>query len=195
MGQRLREVAQERRRRRIDLLGVQTDVVFERDQLVQQIDRLRASAGEAKDLGEPERAAEEGALLAAEVVVPQVPVEERPAAELPPERIDRPREAGARGIAVAELRTKEDTRVEVLAIGGLGIALLRFRPASLLDERPDRAGFRTPLIGAPRWDLARRREPAGAVERHPAHHLRLSEMPLRPSDLPDACVRPRPDPT
>jgi len=51
MGQRLREVAQERRCRRIDLLGVQTDVVLERDQLVQQIDRFSPPAGEAKDLG------------------------------------------------------------------------------------------------------------------------------------------------
>src|SRR5947207_12455565 len=124
MGQRLREVAQERRRRRIGLLGVQTDVVLERDQLVQQTDRLRASAGETKDFGEPERAAEEHALLSAEIVVAQVPVEEWPVAELVPKRIDRPGEAGARGIAVAELRAEQDARVEVLGISRPRVALL-----------------------------------------------------------------------
>src|SRR5207247_3573131 len=127
--------------------------------------------------------------------VDQIAVQERPSAELTPDRVDRPGEAAAGRITVAELGAEEDARVELVRVGRPRVTLLPLRPAALLDERPDRAGFRSPPLDVTRRDLTGGREASGTVERDPAHHLRLCEVPDRPPDLPDASVGLRPDVT
>src|SRR5438093_13417392 len=114
MGQRLREVPEERRCRRIDLLGVQADIVLEPDQLVQQFDRLLAAAGQSEDLREPERAAEERSLFSPEIVVAHIQIEEWDPTELSSEDIDRPGVASPLWLARAELGPNPRARCHAL---------------------------------------------------------------------------------
>src|SRR4051794_29529736 len=72
----LGEVAQQFTGRGVDLLGEQAEVVAEADGRGERLPRLADLAGEGMGLGQPERAEEEGALLALEAVVGPVPVDE-----------------------------------------------------------------------------------------------------------------------
>ena len=87
--QPLRGVAQELVGDGVDLLGVEADVVGERDQLVHQRRGLVAAPDPGERVGEPERAAEEGALAAAQPVLSAVAGEQRTAPELAPYGVDR----------------------------------------------------------------------------------------------------------
>src|SRR4051794_3806326 len=85
--QPLREVAEERARLRVDLLGVEPDVVPQRDQRVHRLARLVEAAEPRERLHEPERAGDERAFAAAPA---RVAVEQRPArAEPLAHRVDR----------------------------------------------------------------------------------------------------------
>src|SRR5215208_6521289 len=93
MHQPLRRVAEKLVRDGVDLLGEQADIVGERDQPVHEGRGLVAAPNPGERVGEPERAAEEGALAAAQPVVSAVTGEQRTAPELALYGLDRPRES------------------------------------------------------------------------------------------------------
>ena len=65
---------------RVELLGVEADVVGEGDQLLHQLGGLVEASDPGERVGEPERAAQEGALRAAKAVLAAVAGEQRTAA-------------------------------------------------------------------------------------------------------------------
>ncbi len=84
-------------------------------------------------------------------------------------------------------------RVEVVGAEGLGERLRGVAPAPGEDGVADVIGGRTPLgnaVGGPQ----RVGHGNGPVQRHPAHELRVHEMPGLAADLPDPLVRVAPTP-
>src|SRR5207253_765315 len=78
--------------------------------------------------------------------------------------------------------------IQVLAAGVADIAALRRRPALSVHEAADGGRLGAPARRARAEEVARVGQPDGAVERHPAHRLRLRVMPGGGADLPDAGV-------
>src|SRR3954469_24734857 len=132
MRQPLWEVPEERTRLRIDLLGVEPNVVRQLHQSVHQ----RSGLVEPPGLGEqPERTAQERSFAAAQAVLAEIPIEVWTVAELADERIDRARQPVIARVHVAEPRAQQHARVEVLAVRHSGVAALLRRPAPFLAER------------------------------------------------------------
>jgi hypothetical protein len=91
MDEGLWEVAEELSGDRIDLFGVQPDVVGVPEQLVEEDGSLVRSTGLRECVGEPDRAREKRAVLALDTVVADVAPDERPVGELSAEALIVPR--------------------------------------------------------------------------------------------------------
>ena len=115
---------------RVELLGVEADVVGEGDQLLHELGGLVEASDPGERVGEPERAAEERALRAAQAVLSAVAGEQRAAPELAPQRVHRRRQpAGVRAL-VAEQDPQQQAGVELLAAGVAGVAAQSLGPAA-----------------------------------------------------------------
>ena len=79
---------------RIELLGVEPDVVGERDQLFHELGGLVEASDPGERVGEPERAAQEGALRAAQAVLSAVAGDQRTVPEMALQRRPPSRPAG-----------------------------------------------------------------------------------------------------
>src|SRR4029453_11527290 len=134
MHEPLRRVAQKLVRERVDLLGEQAHIVCDCDQLVHQSCGLVGLPDPGERVGEPERAAEEGALAAAQPVLAAVAREQRTAPELPPYGLDRPRESIGMAGLVAEQDSQKQARVELFAAGLARVTSALVGPAVCLDE-------------------------------------------------------------
>ena len=82
MDQALGQVSQERSALLVHLLGVESDVVCEADELVHQLGGLVGASGAGERVGEPERAAQEGALASRKAVLAAVAIQQRAVAQL-----------------------------------------------------------------------------------------------------------------
>src|SRR5919204_6701117 len=123
MGERLRKVAEEGAALRIDLFGVQADVVGKRHEPLHQLRGLVQPALPCVGVGEPEGAGEEGAFLAAETIVAAVAAYEGPVAKRPCDGIDRRDEPRRPWLVVPGEDAEQQRRIELLAAGGLDVAL------------------------------------------------------------------------
>src|SRR5204862_4706129 len=109
--QALREVTEELTVRRIDLLGVEADVVRDADQLVHQGAGLIEAALARKGVHEPERAREERAFLPADAVFAEVAVDERAGTQLALDRGNRPSQPLALRLVIGQDRERQQARV------------------------------------------------------------------------------------
>ena len=100
--------------------------------------------------------------------------------------------AGFPGV-VAEQDPQQQARVELFAAGLARVTIEPVGPAVRLDEVADRLPFMPPRRFAVAWKVARLGQAQGAVERHPAHHLRMGEVPGLAPHLPDSGVGLAPD--
>ena len=193
MHQPLRDVAQELAGVRVDLLGVEADIVGEGNQLCHELGGLLESSDAGERVGEPERAAEEGALRAAKPVVSAVAGEQRTVPEVAPDGVDRRREPTGVLSLIAEQDPQKQAGVEFLPAGVAAVAAQSLGPAARFDELADREHLAPPRRCVARRDVAGVAQAKGAVERHPAHHLGVGEVHGLASHLPDAGVGLAPD--
>src|SRR4051795_9052162 len=110
MRQPLWEVPEERTRLRIDLLGVEPNVVRQLHQSVHQRSGLVEPPGLGEHLHQPERTAQERSFAAAQAVLAEIPIEVWTVAELAYERIDRARQPVIARVDVAEPRAQQHAR-------------------------------------------------------------------------------------
>ena len=82
MHEPLRDVAQQLAGARVEFLGVEANVVGERDQLFHELDGCLQAPDPGERVCEPERAAEQGSLGSAEAVLAAVAVKQRTVPEL-----------------------------------------------------------------------------------------------------------------
>src|SRR5215217_1871947 len=107
------EVAEELARPRVDLLGVEPDIVREADELSHQLVRVVDAAAARVGVDEPERAGQERALVSVETVLPAVAVDVRPLAQLALDRSDRAAHPVAARVVVAQHHERQQARVEL----------------------------------------------------------------------------------
>ena len=116
---------------RVDFLGVEADVVGEGDQLLHELGGFVEASDPGERVGEPERAAQESAFGAAKAVLSAVAGDQRTAAEIASERVDRRRQpAGVRAL-VAEQDPQKQAGVELLPAGVAGVAAQSLRTSSV----------------------------------------------------------------
>ena len=196
---RLRVVAERALGARVVLLGEQAGRAGELEHLVEQRLRVALAADERVGVREPERAQVEAALAAGQAVVAAVAVDGRALAQAQLDRLDGGGEAlvvGGQQAAEADLQRGG---VEVDAVvGGRERAHLGL-PAVLEDVRRD-AVARAPTSSAGSGLPVSAREPQRAVDREPAHHVRVHVVARRARAPPrcrgraraSAARRPRP---
>ena len=178
----------------VDLLGVETEIVGQRKQLLHQRGRLLAAAAPRKCLDQPERAGHEAPFPAGEAVGAAVAVKERAARELLADGVDRRVHPRLIRRAKAHQRREQQACVQLADSGRAHVAVSLRRPAARVDELADLLGRCLPSVGVAVRQLALLRELGGAVEGHPAHQLRLGEVRRLGAHLPDPGVGPAPQP-
>jgi hypothetical protein len=189
VAERLGEVAEELPRARLDLLGIEADVVCQSDELVHERGGLVDPSRLGEGLDEPERAGQECALLPWKSVLALVAEDKRPIGELAANRVD----GRVRPLVVvaADKGGHQQRRVELAGTGPTDVAAPFLRPAALVEEALDRAGRL-----APAGHVVARNVLAGerdrAVEGDPAHELRVGEVHRLAAHLPDPGVGPAP---
>src|SRR4029450_74510 len=113
---------------RVDLLGVEPDVVGEAHELVHQLRRLLDSTSARERLREPEGAGQEGTVRAGDTVLARVAVDERTVPRFAPAGVDRGREPLPLRVDIPEQDAEQQARVELLATGEADIAPFGLRP-------------------------------------------------------------------
>src|SRR5262249_48616485 len=131
----------------------------------------------------PEGARQERALVELAVAG-----EQRAVPELAPDGLDGPSHALSRGLLAAEERERQHAGVHVVAPGEADVRVPLEVEAPPVEERAH-AGRLEPPARASVREHAALGELAGALERDPAHRLRLRVVPLLVAALPDARVR------
>jgi len=144
VAQRLREVAEERTRRRVDLLGEQPDVVLVGQELLEERGSLVDVAAARERLDEPERTGDERA-FAADVAGP-APQKAAARVELLANPVDRPAEPLGRDAVPAHARGADDGGVERPRPGVLDVGAELVGPALLLDVRANPLAFLAPGV-------------------------------------------------
>ena len=170
----------------------QADVVGVAGGALEHLGAFGDPTGEGERVGEPEGAEQERALLPVEPVHAGAGViamnQTAGVGELTAHGVDRGQHPWVLSWQEADDGQQQDGGVEVGAAEGLGERTLVLVPAVLFDAGPDLRRSALPLrhmvVG-----LEQVRERDGAVERDPAHHLRVHEVPRLAADLPDAVVR------
>ena len=193
MREALREVSEESTGCRRYLLRIQPCVVGEPDELIHQADGTLDQAAASEGFREPERTREERALGPVEPVVTGVAAHERAVPELAAHRFDRPSPSVCRRVAVAAEKAEQQACVELGGAGVAYVASLLLREAAGLHEVADRLRLPTPASDAAGRDQATFGQIARAVERDPAHHLRMGEVLRLAPHLPDPGVGLPPD--
>src|SRR5919197_2117353 len=186
----LREVPEEVSRQRIDLLGVQTDVVRKPDQLAHERACLLDLPFPGQRLHEPEGARDERSL---DLLLSAVSVEERTAgAELAPDRVDRGTQTIALRIDKADPCHPQETRVELAGARVHDVRATIIGPALALDELAGVVGGLAPAIGVLCRQLVLLDELQRTSEGEPCSDLGRGVV-LLVVELPDAGVLLFPD--
>src|SRR3954454_20314420 len=166
----LRKVAEEVAALRVDLLGVEADVVRELQELFHQADGRISPPEDRERFDQPEGTREKRSLGAFDSVLSRVTTYERAVGEVGLDRVDGREQARVVRVAVCEEHSEEQARVEVVAPCESAVAVPRGRPALAVDECGDRTHCVAPLWSALGWEVSVVREANGTVERDPAHH-------------------------
>jgi tetratricopeptide (TPR) repeat protein len=188
VAERLREVADHLAAARVDLLGQQAHVVDGRHGALERRGGLVELSGQRLRVRQPERAEQEGSLLAGQAVMSQVAVHQAALVGQPGgDRVDG--RLHPRVVAGQEAGDRQHQAgcVKIFAAEGLGEGTGLIVPAALVDGRADLvAGGGPPRRPVGRAEL--RGEGDRPVERDPAHQLGVQEVPWLAADFPDALV-------
>ena len=196
VAERLREVPKRAPARRVVHLGEKPQRARRLSHRLEMRERLILLPDHEERADEPETEYVERALLALQAVVRlvhAVAAHERAFREFLLHAAHRGAQARVVGGQEAEERNEQRARVYRLRIVGLNETLLRVRPAALQHVFAYRVALLPPVLHVAREPVLLR-ESDGAVERDPAHHLGVDEVPLRPAHLPYPPVRPPPRP-
>ena len=193
VAERLREVPEQVAGAGVHLLGQQPDVVDMADRAVEDLRRPLHLPGDRQSVRQPERAEQEAALVAGQPVDPApgaVPADQTALVGQPfidrgdrrqhprvvrrQETHDRQHQVGGVQVGAAEVLPE-----------GLGLVAPALGQNSVVDPVP---GVRP--AGEPAAVRAEQvRHPGRPVERDPAHHLGVQEVPWFATHLPDPLVR------
>src|SRR5215471_6754525 len=189
--ERLRKVAEERAAPGIDFLRVEANAVRAGDEAIHERGGFVDAAGARQRRHEPERAVQKTALAARETVVRVVAIDEISRAEQSIDGVDRGGQA--RRVWKANGRQHQQARVDIVSAGDPGVAAERIGPALALDEVDEGGRLAAPAVDVARRQLAALGQSHGAIERRPAHRLRVRELERTVADLPDSRIRTAPD--